>query len=259
MRGKSAVFFIAISLLSPGCMLVQNGVDNVVNETTQCTSNFWSSRQYRRLAMCAWEDLQKGDPENNYSADYARGFKDGFADYLDAGGTGDPPAVPPRSYWKTKYQTPQGYQAIQDWFAGFRHGSAMAQESGFRQWITIPSSLGEAHGHSSGASELNENASVHAWPNTVRQVAKNGTPTQGNRKPQEDDRSSIVPAVYPVVPMPTSAIPHLNAPMWGTGWQRPPEKGATTSKDRDADMEAELPTLEEALHPASSSQETQKH
>src|SRR5207253_2309767 len=62
-------------------------------------------------------------------------------DYLYAGGSGEPPPLPPRYYWKTRYETAEGHQAIADWFAGYRLGAAMAQESGYREWVTIPSSL----------------------------------------------------------------------------------------------------------------------
>jgi hypothetical protein len=74
------------------------------------------------------------------SPDFAHGFKDGFADYVYAGGTGEPPPLPPRYYWKTRYETPQGHQAIADWFAGFRLRAELARESGYRELVMIPSS-----------------------------------------------------------------------------------------------------------------------
>lgn len=76
-----------------------------------------------------------------FSADYERGYKDGFTDYLDFGGCGEPPPVPPRRYWKNAYQTPEGHQAIQDWFAGFRNGVSDAEASGWRHFATVPSSV----------------------------------------------------------------------------------------------------------------------
>jgi hypothetical protein len=75
-----------------------------------------------------------------YSQDYAVGFKQGLADYVERGGSGDAPPVPPPHYWKTRFQTPQGYHAMEDWFAGFRHGAAVAREGGYRNFIVIPSS-----------------------------------------------------------------------------------------------------------------------
>lgn len=94
-----------------------------------------------QLATDAWKEIVDSQPGDSYSPDYACGFKDGFADYLDAGGTGEPPALPPRRYWHCSYRTPDGHQAIDDWFAGFRYGAACAKESGLRHFAVIPSSV----------------------------------------------------------------------------------------------------------------------
>jgi hypothetical protein len=101
-------------------------------------------RNYK-LAEDTWQALAHADPGQPYSPDYVTGFKDGFADYLQAGGSGEPPPLPPRHYWKMAYETPQGHQAIEDWFAGFRLGAALARESGYREWVTIPSSSPRAN------------------------------------------------------------------------------------------------------------------
>jgi hypothetical protein len=96
--------------------------------------------KHYRLATCAWERIKWQQPE--LSADFERGFKDGFADYLDFGGIGEPPPLPPRTYWKNRYQSPAGYAAVEDWFAGFRQGAADAEASGWRNYATVPSSVG---------------------------------------------------------------------------------------------------------------------
>jgi hypothetical protein len=87
------------------------------------------------------------------SEDYAHGFKAGFAEFLFRGGDGEPPLMPPLRYRDIRYQNERGYSAVQDWFAGYRHGSTLAHDSGARKWITGPSSLQahleamEAHDH----------------------------------------------------------------------------------------------------------------
>jgi hypothetical protein len=78
-------------------------------------------------------------PGQDYSCDYCRGFKEGFADYLYEGGTGEPPDLPPRNYWRIGYQTPAGRRAIGEYFDGFRHGAGVCQASGLRQYTTVPS------------------------------------------------------------------------------------------------------------------------
>jgi hypothetical protein len=75
------------------------------------------------------------------SAEYADGFVDGYANYLDKGGTGDAPALPPRRYWRTHYRTPEGRLAVEDYFAGYRAGAAAAIASGFRVTATVATSL----------------------------------------------------------------------------------------------------------------------
>jgi hypothetical protein len=89
-----------------------------------------------RAAAMANADDYTCDP---LSADEACGFEDGFVDYVIYGGNGTPP-LPPRRYWKSN--RPNGYQAIQDWYNGFRHGAAVAQASGYRECVTIPLSDG---------------------------------------------------------------------------------------------------------------------
>jgi hypothetical protein len=74
----------------------------------------------------------------SYSDDFAWGFKRGYMDYLDNGGTGQPPPLPPRRYWKLKYQTPEGYRCIQEWFSGFQQGVEVAKASGFREYSVVP-------------------------------------------------------------------------------------------------------------------------
>jgi hypothetical protein len=93
-----------------------------------------------RLAEEAWAQFQGALPDACYSEDFGDGFKAGFADYLYAGGNGEPPPVPPRQYWKAQYETPQGQQMMQDWLRGFRHGAAVARDSGYRETVTVPAS-----------------------------------------------------------------------------------------------------------------------
>jgi hypothetical protein len=89
------------------------------------------------LAEEAWEEVCVRDGDA-YSRHYRRGFLEGFRDYMNMGGTGDPPTLPPRSYWRIYYQSPEGHDAIQDWFDGFRHGSSVAKASGIRDYVTVP-------------------------------------------------------------------------------------------------------------------------
>lgn len=102
-------------------------------------------KHFRHLARCAFEQEQavaraELDDYNAepFSVDAQRGFEDGFVDYLMAGGRAEPPALPPRRYWKTKYQNPVGQWATQEWFNGYRHGASVARQSGYRDFVTVP-------------------------------------------------------------------------------------------------------------------------
>ncbi len=144
MKMNLTLGILGACLVGPGCGPITYATRTLVIEPVHyclTADNILETRRNYKLAEYACESITKSEPDHTYSADYVDGFKDGFADYLYAGGTGEPPPLPPRHYWKIDYETPEGHQAIVDWFAGFRHGAVVAQESGYRQWVTIPSSL----------------------------------------------------------------------------------------------------------------------
>jgi hypothetical protein len=111
---------------------------NVTEMPIQHCDQIRMEQTNRHRAERAWGDMVKGFPEQCWSKDYERGFKDGFADYLDNGGNGEPPATPPFCYRLWPYQTPQGLREIDEWYAGFRHGSGVARTTGLRETIVIP-------------------------------------------------------------------------------------------------------------------------
>ena len=105
----------------------------------------WAQKRFRGLAACALDEatsFARAQLDNYgcepFSVDYQLGFIDGFVDFLEAGGTGNPSPLPPRRYWKAKYQNPVGYQCTQDWFLGFQHGARAAQSSNYRLFVTVP-------------------------------------------------------------------------------------------------------------------------
>jgi len=133
-----------LCLLLTGCSLYENAAQTLWCEPSlfsTTTDDCHTRERCCQLADKAWNSLVKEDPEIACSAAFERGFKDGFADYLYAGGTGEPPPVPPRCFWNLDYRTPKGHQAVEDWFAGFRRGTAAVRERGYREQMTIRSSL----------------------------------------------------------------------------------------------------------------------
>ncbi len=129
---------LGLVALSSGCGMYSNFARDTAFEVKRCTDETFERIRDRKLANTAWSEVEQSAEMGSHSADYARGFKDGYADYLFAGGTGEAQPALPECYWGVRYQTPQGYQAIQDWFGGFRHGVAAAQQSGLRDFtLTI--------------------------------------------------------------------------------------------------------------------------
>jgi hypothetical protein len=139
MRLKSVVFIIGLCAANAGCSsFCQNSLRNLIEFQVETEDNFRVFLRNHQLAEAAWKQVLKSYPEGQYSVDYARGYKAGFADYLEHGGNGEPPPVPPFRYRLSAYQTPEGYRAILEWNAGFRHGGVEARRSGFRDTIVLP-------------------------------------------------------------------------------------------------------------------------
>jgi hypothetical protein len=131
----------ALSLSGGGCVLVHDAASLTTYKVKESVGDCFEQSRNRKWAGQAWQNVRAACPQAAYSKDYEAGFEDGFAHYLFRGGNGEPPPLPPRHYRKITYQTPQGYRAIEDWFAGYRHGAAVARESGYREFVTGPSAL----------------------------------------------------------------------------------------------------------------------
>jgi hypothetical protein len=129
---------ILVCVWSTGCAVIAGGAHNACFETTYYLDDCLATIRHRKLAEEAWNNYCASTMNGEWSQDYADGFIAGFVDYLDAGGGGEPPPFPPSWYWKSRYQTAEGYKAIEDWYAGFRDGAGLARDSGYRQWLILP-------------------------------------------------------------------------------------------------------------------------
>jgi hypothetical protein len=98
-------------------------------------------KRNKELAEGAWADFAQHNPDVEYSFDFEKGFKFGYEDFLYAGGSGQPPPVPPRYYWRPEFESGDGHRAIEDWYAGYARGAEAARESGYRQLVTVPASV----------------------------------------------------------------------------------------------------------------------
>jgi hypothetical protein len=151
-------------------------VRNTVEAPYQCIDEqCFKFRSWRR-ARDAWTEFARTCPPERNSPDFHEGFLEGYVDYLDAGGTGLPPAAPPARYWQTKYQDPAGVRAIQDWYAGFRAGSEAARLSGYRDTILVPLSSLPGHGVIAGHDAVAPIASDPELPAPRKVTSSDGKP-----------------------------------------------------------------------------------
>jgi hypothetical protein len=143
MKSKLLICVAGMGLCGAGCGPLTLTARTIIVEPIEYCAKLSACEERKRdhrVAEDAWHKVACAEPKGTFSDDYARGFIEGFEDYLYAGGNGEPPALPPRDYWRAEYETVQGHQAIQDWFTGFRHGVAEARMSGYRQLVLVPAS-----------------------------------------------------------------------------------------------------------------------
>lgn len=131
-------------LLSAGCGLTRDISRTVVAEPLRVADEGMECLQNRLSARSAWKEVAREEPGHKYSTHYVRGFMQGYADYVEGGGTGEAPSLPPRCYWKTS----GNLDDVHDWASGFARGAAAARASGRREEYVVPvktSSYGPAN------------------------------------------------------------------------------------------------------------------
>lgn len=161
---------------------------------------------YRSLADQAWATHGAACPEDCLAGDYAWGFREGFAQYVYAGGTGEPPAVPPRPYWQLDLRSPEGASAVRSWFEGYRHGSRIAREGGYRKAATITVSASLEDCDACGCPDRGE----RSCPATR---AEQLPPTIGPELAPSSPELVVPPQLVPVAPLALPPAPaETNSP-----------------------------------------------
>jgi len=139
MRLKTILILGGLCALGSGCSPLfhwSRTAGREKGEYVQC-ENVTESRCSNKLSETAWEQVRLANPEVPYSADFADGFKKGFAEHLQTGKS-EPPALPPPCYGPLAYGSIEGRQAVLDWFRGFHLGTVEAQASALRPVATLP-------------------------------------------------------------------------------------------------------------------------
>jgi hypothetical protein len=215
---KSSAFFSIAGVLAcaAGCGPLAYTARTVVLEPWEYCRT-WSSFQEKRrdhdLAETALEAAVRAVPEHTFSEDYAAGFMEGYSDYLYAGGNGEPPPLPPRRYWRPRYETDEGRVAIQDWFAGYRHGADDARQSGYRNVVRVPASsppLSETPGLNPIISGPPKDFTGFSFPPTLGEQ-----PVEGPPVPVAPEPALPLPRKVPAVPGPVKPGSEAGAPETG--------------------------------------------
>lgn len=142
---RAALVAAGLLQLAPtvGCSVYQHYRRTMLQEPSEYSwrnDRHRSLKVYRQWADQAWASASGSCPQDGMVDDYALGFRDGFVDYVYAGGEGVPPPVPPRKFWNVAWRTPEGDAAARQWFSGYRHGAQVARDGGYRDGGIVPSS-----------------------------------------------------------------------------------------------------------------------
>lgn len=136
---------VCVSWLWPlvGCTMTETAKRNLQNEPQLVLGDMYLQHKLKSLAKDALDECTRRYPRKTASPDFREGFIDGFVDYLDNGGPGVLPAVPPWKYRKTKFLTLEGQTRIQLYFQGFQYGQDVAIASGQRAFLIVPVTVTE--------------------------------------------------------------------------------------------------------------------
>lgn len=211
-KAKRLLLLIVICMSTFGCAGFDTVSHYCVREPLEfCLrkDRYMAYRRARKLANKVWQEVLLADPSCRHlpSAHAARGFKDGFVDYVVLGGDGTPPVLPPRRYWRNEFQSPCGQQAIDDWFLGFSAGAEVAMKRGYRNVLAIPAiadagncqPLAEQTKCVEPSARADNPAKTYAQPEVaqtppIRDVAKNSADRLGNASPPRRPSLKLTPS-----------------------------------------------------------------
>lgn len=186
MSMRKVLPLIMVSALGSGCALVKDASYNAWHESHKVVDDCTTAHRLHRLAVEAWLDYDVCHGEQSYSKDFARGFINGYADYLLAGDLEAPPAAPPLRYWRPRYETPEGHQAIHEWIDGHREGVAAARANGLREYFVLPSSGASLKGLPLGEQYEFTGPSFAALPAPERIEPPKAAPSQKDKPKKEN-------------------------------------------------------------------------
>ncbi|QDS88823.1 hypothetical protein EC9_30180 [Rosistilla ulvae] len=125
-------------VVSTGGCTAFAGLSNSL-DYNECCDEFVLGYRNSAWSARAWHERKACFANEDYRYHFRDGFRQGYEDVAN-GGNGCTPAFPPRSYWSWKFQSPEGQQRVNAWFAGYPHGARAAEEDGLGNYGEIPMS-----------------------------------------------------------------------------------------------------------------------
>jgi hypothetical protein len=233
-RGRlvAAVALTAIVVLASqtGCSVCYNFRRTLFQEPAEYPPKLDHARSlkvYRQWADEAWAVERGSCPEMAGSEEYALGFRDGFVDYVYAGGSGEPPPIPPRKFWNVAWRNPPGRADALQWSAGYRHGASAARNGGYRENGVVPSVYAwmgpgpwnDVDGQLPAGEALSAPAEPLPQPNGSMQEEQLDSPTESVEippaptLPESDESAAPMPGIdESAPPMPESDAPESTTP-----------------------------------------------
>lgn len=143
MNRSTATASILLLCCCTGCLSVcNNAYQTLIREPKQFSwrkDRCESRTLYASWAAGAWAE-QRSNGVPCQSSDYVLGFQDGFVEYCYAGGSGEPPPIPPRPYWNSLNRVAPLNKSAYEWFDGYRLGARVARDGGYRAQAVVPAS-----------------------------------------------------------------------------------------------------------------------
>lgn len=157
----------------------------------------------RCLAEKAWMSCKSCYADVDCRCDFGKGFKDGYVNVANGGGTCQP-ALPPECYWHFCYQDPCGQERMLAWFNGYTYGAIYAEQEGVSDWSrivtapTLPAYRKRRPGKTPAGAEDTATPDEYMTP---------GTPT-----PDQYESPNLQDAPAPPVPIPAPSAANGVAP-----------------------------------------------
>lgn len=183
---------------STGCTALTGMRDYIAYN--DCGNDFVISYRNDVWAANSWHANKHAFAGQPHLKAFSDGYKAGYV-AVASGGSGCPPAIPPRKYWRWQYQTAEGQSKMAAWSSGFPHGAAAAEQDLAGEFMEIPVSedikLQYSPGFESGTMYLPDEVLEEYQ---IERPANHGTPVGRLDALSPSERQTQLASLPPVNP-----------------------------------------------------------